>query len=57
MQGHGSVNVGDESLLEDTFMEYTLERLQEIPVNPDAVPLWKDFTDTVARSSIREFGH
>lgn len=57
MQGNGSVNFGDESLLEDTFMEYTIERLQEIPVNPDAVPRWKDFTDTVARASLKEFGH
>lgn len=55
MQGKGSVNFGDESNLESVFLDYSLEKIQEITVDPFAVPRWQDFVDTVARASVNEF--
>jgi glycosyltransferase involved in cell wall biosynthesis len=55
MQGKGSINFCDESLLEEVFLEYTLEKIQTIEVDPFAVPLWKEFADTVAQASVKEY--
>jgi hypothetical protein len=55
MQGKGSINFGDESLLEEVFLEYTLEKIQTIEVDPFAVPRWKEFADTVAQASVKEY--
>jgi len=55
MQGKGSINFGDESNLEEVFLEYTLEKIHTIEVDPFAVPRWKEFVDTVAEASVKEF--
>jgi hypothetical protein len=41
--------------LEEVFLEYTLEKIQTIEVDPFAVPRWKEFADTVAQASVKEY--
>lgn len=52
MRGRGSLDFEDESNLEDVFLEYTLKKIRTIPVDPCAVPRWKEFVDTVAHASV-----